>query len=165
MARNLLAVGIDAKVKAYDFTGWFEKVQRGEFELSIGWADDGPTPYRVFRGIMATETVKPFGENTYVNWHRYGNKEADDLLTRFERTVDFEEQRKIALRLQEIYLEEAPAIPIFLNPSWGQYNTKRFVGWPNAENPYVRLSPNYPPEPLMIMTRLEPAPDNHEAGK
>ena len=165
ISRNLREVGIDAKVKAYDFTGWFEKVQRGEFELSIGWADDGPTPYRVFRGIMATETVKPFGENTYVNWHRYGNKEADDLLNRFERTVDFEEQHKIALRLQEIYLEEAPAIPIFLNPSWGEYNTKRFIGWPNAENPYVRLSPNHPPEPLMIMTRLEPASDNHGAGK
>jgi peptide/nickel transport system substrate-binding protein len=160
MARNLRASGIDAKVKAYDFTGWFEKVQRGEFELSMGWADDGPTPYRVFRGIMANETVKPFGDNTYVNWHRYGNTEADNLLTRFERTVDFEEQLEIAWRLQEIYLEEAPAIPIFLNPSWGQYNTKRFVGWPNAENPYVRLSTNHPPEPLLIMTRLEPAPSS-----
>ena len=105
---------------------------------------------------MASETVKPFGENTYVNWHRFGNDEADQLLTRFEGTVDFEEQRKIAWRLQEIYLEEAPAIPVFLNPSWGEYNTKRFVGWPTAENPYVRLSTNHPPEPLMIMVRLEP---------
>jgi len=156
IARNLQAVGVDATVRAYDFTGWFEKVQRGEFELSMGWADDGPTPYRVFRGIMATETVKPFGDNTYVNWHRFGNDEADQLLTRFEGTVDFEEQRKIAWRLQEIYLEEAPAIPVFLNPSWGEYNTKRFVGWPTAENPYVRLSTNHPPEPLMIMVRLEP---------
>ena len=164
MARNLQSVGIDAKVKAYDFTGWFEKVQRGEFELSMGWADDGPTPYRVFRGIMANETVKPFGDNTYVNWHRYGNQEADTLLTRFERTVDFEEQREIAWRLQEIYLDEAPAIPIFLNPSWGEYNTKRFVGWPNAENPYVRLSTNHPPEPLLIMTRLEPAPATTSKG-
>lgn len=164
MARNLRASGIDARVKAYDFTGWFEKVQRGEFELSMGWADDGPTPYRVFRGIMANETVKPFGDNTYVNWHRYGNQEADSLLTRFERTVDFAEQRDIAWRLQEIYLEEAPAIPIFLNPSWGQYNTKRFVGWPTAENPYVRLSTNHPPEPLLIMTRLEPAPATTNKG-
>ena len=158
IARNLREVGIDARVKAYDFTGWFEKVQRGEFELSIGWADDGPTPYRGFRGIMATETVKPFGDTSYVNWQRFGNKEADVLLARFESTVDFQKQREIALRLQEIFLEEAPAIPIFLNPSWGQYNTRRFVGWPNAANPYVRLSPNHPPEPLMIMTRLEPAP-------
>jgi peptide/nickel transport system substrate-binding protein len=163
MARNLQAIGIDAKVKAYDFTGWFEKVQRGEFELSIGWADDGPTPYRVFRGIMATATVKPFGDNTYVNWHRFGNQEADELLTRFEQTVDFAVQHEIALRLQEIYLEEVPAIPIFLNPSWGEYNTKRFVGWPTAENPYVRLSTNHPPEPLMIMTRLEPAPGTKES--
>ncbi len=158
MASNLRTAGIDVKVKAYDFTGWFEKVQRGNFELSMGWADDGPTPYQVYRGVMANETVKPFGENTFVNWHRYGNKEADTLLSRFERTVDFAEQRKIAWRLQEIYLEEAPAIPIFLNPSWGEYNSRHFVGWPNAENPYVRLSPNHPPEALLIMTRLEPVP-------
>ena len=114
---------------------------------------------------MATETVKPFGDNTYVNWHRFGNQEADDLLARFERTVEFSEQRKIAWRLQEIYIEDAPAIPIFLNPSWGEYNTRRFVGWPTAENPYVRLSTNHPPEPLIVMTRLYPAPDSASAQK
>ena len=158
MARTLRAVGIDAKVKAYDFTGWFQKVQRGEFDLTMGWTDDGPTPYHVFRGIMATETVLPFGEASYANWHRFGNDEADKLLHRFERTVDGNEQREIAWRLQEIFLAEAPAIPIFLNPSWGQYNTKRFVGWPTAGNPYARLSPNHPPETLLVMTGLKPAP-------
>lgn len=164
MARNLRAVGIDAKVKAYDFTGWFERVQRGEFELSMGWTDDGPTPWPVFRGLMATETVKPFGESTFVNWHRFGDEEANTLLKQFEATAEFEKQRALVWRLQEIFVERAPAIPLFLNPSWGQYNSRRFVGWPTAASPYARLSPNHPPETLLVMTRLEPARDGEPAA-
>ena len=37
-------------------------------------------------------------------------------------------------------------MPLFLNPSWGEYNTTNFVGWPSEQNPYARISPNNPPE-------------------
>ena len=100
----------------------------------------------------------PRGESASRNWERYDGAEADALLSRMEASVKREEQRALGVDLQQIFLRDLPAIPLFPSPSWGEYNSKRFVGWPNAENPYVRLSPNHPPETLLVMTQLEPRP-------
>jgi peptide/nickel transport system substrate-binding protein len=156
IARNLQAVGIETRVRNFDFGAWLERVQRGDFDLSLGWVSDGPSPHGVYASLMAQEEVKAVGETATVNWHRFGNPEVDGLLASFESTASFEEQRALMLRVQEIFIEQAPAIPVFLNPSWGEYNSTRFTGFPNAEDPYARLSPNHPPEPLLVMVRLEP---------
>ena len=49
-----------------------------------------------------------------------------------------------------------PAIPLFPNPSWGTFSTRRFTGFPTADDPYARLSPFAQPEALLVMTRLRP---------
>ena len=66
-------------------------------------------------------------------------------------------QRGYAHELQTIFLDEAPAIPLFLNPSWGECSTRRFTGWPSADDPYARLSPNHGAEALLVMNALKPA--------
>ena len=43
MAQNLEEIGIKATVQTYDFTAWFERVQTGDFDLSIGWSSQGAT--------------------------------------------------------------------------------------------------------------------------
>ena len=84
----------------------------GEFDLSMGWTGDGDTPWRVYNDLMSTETVEPFGESSFVNWHRFGDDEATELLRRFETISDFEERRQVAWRLSELFIEKAPAIPM-----------------------------------------------------
>ena len=51
---------------------------------------------------------------------------------------------------------EAPALPLFWAPSWGEANTSRFTGFPTPEDPYARLSPNTGAEALLVLTRLVP---------
>ena len=55
-----------------------------------------------------------------------------------------------------IYAQQVPVIPLFKNPSWGEYSTKRFVGWPSKENPYAKLSPNNSPDYLLVLTEIKP---------
>jgi peptide/nickel transport system substrate-binding protein len=55
-----------------------------------------------------------------------------------------------------LFVETVPSIPLFPGPSWGEYNTKRFTGFPSKENPYAKLSPNNPPEYLLVLTELKP---------
>ena len=38
MAQNLEEIGIKATVQTYDFSAWFDRVQKGDFDLSIGWS-------------------------------------------------------------------------------------------------------------------------------
>ncbi|WP_437971432.1 ABC transporter substrate-binding protein [Sorangium sp. So ce260] len=156
IAQNLKQLGIDASLKTYDFSAFFEALQKGTFDMSMGWTVVEPTPYNYYRELMSAELVKPVGEASARNWHRYGDKGADKLLQQFEAATEFAEQKRILDEVQMLYAQNAPVIPLFKNPSWGEYNTKRFTGFPTKENPYAKLSPNNPPEYLLVLTELKP---------
>jgi peptide/nickel transport system substrate-binding protein len=156
IAQNLKRAGAQASMKAYDFSAFFEKLQKGEFDLSMGWSAEEPTPYNFYRDMMGTETVRPVGELSARNWHRFGSPEADARLTAFAITSDEAEQRRLADDLQAFFVESAPSIPLFPNPSWGEYNTSRFTGFPSKESPYAKLSPNNAPEYLLVLTEIKP---------
>ncbi|XXX81602.1 ABC transporter substrate-binding protein [Sorangium sp. So ce134] len=156
IAQNLQAVGIEATMKTYDFSAFFAALQKGAFDLSMGWTTVEPTPYNFYRDLMSAELVKPVGEVSSRNWHRFGAGEADGFFHAFEAATDPADQKRILDALQMIFVEAAPVIPLFKNPSWGEYSTKRFTGFPTTENPYAKLTPNNPPEYLLVLTELRP---------
>lgn len=157
-ARNLRAVGIDATVRALDFSAWHQRVQEGRFEASLGWSFEGATPYVFYRWLMSSQTVKPVGEPSLGNWHRFSSPQADAALLAFETEPDETLRREKIIELQRLFAEQAPAIPLYPNPSWAEYNTSRFKGFPSAEEPYADPSPNKfeRGETLLVLTALEP---------
>jgi peptide/nickel transport system substrate-binding protein len=156
MSRNFKEIGIDAPVKTMEFSAWFDAVKKGNYDMSIGWSTNIPMPFNVYRELMATETVKAIGEEAGVNWHRYGNAEADKLLDELAAATDPAKQKEIVNKLEMVFVENAPAIPLFPGPSWGEYNDSRFVDWPNQDNPYAKLTPNDPPGELLVLTTVKP---------
>jgi len=60
-------------------------------------------------------------------------------LTEFTSTFDEAEQRVIIQKVEKLFYDEAPTVPLFPSPEWGEYNTTRFTGFPTAENPYALL--------------------------
>ncbi len=159
IARDLEAIGVGAHLRVYDFVAWMSRLQEGTFSLSVGYSLDGPTPYRFYRWTMATETVQPLGKLAPGNWHRFGDPAADALLASFEHAATPDEQHAIGVRLQRRFAETAPAIPLFANPLWGEFSTARFVGFPDAADPFARLSPHVEPDALLVLTALEPRLD------
>lgn len=157
MVDDLRAVGIDARMRAWDFGAWFDRLGRGTFDLSIGWSPEGTTPYALYSSLMSARSLRPIGTPAPQLWHRLGLAEADLLLDRFDQTTDETAQRAIMAELQRLFVEQIPAIPLFPGPSWGEANTARFTGFPSAEAPYARLSPGHHPDPLVVMTRVGPA--------
>ena len=158
IARGLGDLGIDASVRTYDFSAWFQRVQEGDFDLSLGWSFEGPTPYLFYRWLMSSATVNPIGEASMGNWHRYKSAAADSALIAFEREPDPAVQHRLANELQRIFVAEAPAIPLYPNPSWAEYNTGRIEGFPSEDHPYADPSPNKfdRGECLLVLTTLTP---------
>jgi peptide/nickel transport system substrate-binding protein len=161
VANDLRAAGLTVTVKTYDFGAWFEHLQTGDFDLAISWSSDGVTPYLFYRDLMATATVKPVGEKSGVNWHRFGSPEADALLLELERAADPAAERAVVHRLERLFAAQAPAIPLFPGPAWGVYNARRWTGFPSAERPFAVLSPNaraaYQAEYMLVLDALTPA--------
>ncbi|HXI55813.1 MAG TPA: ABC transporter substrate-binding protein, partial [Polyangia bacterium] len=67
-----------------------------------------------------------------------------------------EDQMRLYHDLERVFAQQAPAIPLFPGPLWGEYNDKRFTGFPDQKNPYAPLSPNLFPQSLLVLTRLLP---------
>lgn len=161
IARNLRAVGIDASVRGYEFGAWFSRVQSGDFDLTIGWSVEGPTPYVFYRWLMGSATVKPLGTSTSSNWQRFGDPESDRILDAFETESDPAKQHALIANLTRRFVSTAPAIPLYPNPSWAEFNTSRIGGFPTRENAYADPSPNKDDrgETLLVLTALAPRPE------
>jgi peptide/nickel transport system substrate-binding protein len=157
VSRNLAEIGVEVTVKPHDYTAWYERMTRGRFDMGMGWAREGPTPYFYYRGQMSSETAKPVGEVAFENWQRFASPEADRVLRQFEATTDLAEQGKLARELQRTFVETAPSLPLFPGPSWGEFNTKRFTGFPDQAHAYAKLAPSQDdPEPLLVLTEIRP---------
>lgn len=158
MAQNLKALGIEASVKPYDFSAWLDRVQKGDFDMSIGWSSGGATPYQFYRDQMAKLSLREPGVAAGANWHRYASPKADDLLNQFAATSDAATQKQVAEKLQQTFAEEAPAVPLFPGPMWYEYNTTRFKDFPTKDNPYAAGSFFHQgtPEQLIVMTTIKP---------
>lgn len=156
IARGLRKVGVDAGISTIDMNAWTEKVQRGEFVLSMGWTLPSYTPYNFYLGMMARRTVRPIGEDAAENWQRFGLPAADEVFTKLEATTDADEERSLYRALEVMFAEQAPAIPLFPGPLWGSFSTKRFTGFPDEHDPYAPLSPNLFPQTFLVLSRLQP---------
>jgi peptide/nickel transport system substrate-binding protein len=153
MAQNLKDIGIKVTVKPYEQATWQTNVQNGDFTMSIGWSSGGATVYNFYRGAMSSTTWHEIGESSAENWHRFKSEEVDKLLADFASTSDPDEQRAIGVEMQKLFADNAPCIPLFPGPQWGEYNTTRFEGFPDKDNPYALLS-TYSAERLLVMTTL-----------
>ena len=107
--------------------------------------------------------VRPIGERADVNFHRFGDPDAEQLLRRLEATSNPAETAKLLVDLQRQFVEKAPSIPVFIGPQWGVYNTTRVTGFPSRFRPYANAVPTgsprgaFPgPDSLPVLLEVKP---------
>lgn len=155
IAQNLKEIGIEVTVNAQDWGLVIERKQKGDFDMAHSWSGHGATPYFYYRSVFDCDFTKPVGEVTNENYHRGCNEEATKLLTEFTATFDEAKQKEIIQKVQKLFYDEAPTIPLFPSPEWGEFNTKRFTGFPTADNPYALLQ-GRAPTAVIVLTTIKP---------
>ena len=156
ISRQLDGIGVNVSVKTYDFSAWFDRLQRGDYDLCIAWSIQGPSPYIFYRNLLSSKQRLPVGQPAASNWHRFASEPTDALLAQLESALEPDDVQRLTHELELAFVDAAPVIPLFLGPSWGSFNTSRFTGFPNADDPYAKLSPNETPETLLVLTQLKP---------
>jgi peptide/nickel transport system substrate-binding protein len=155
IAQNLKGVGVVAKVKSPDWSAVVASYEDGSFDTGIVWSNNAPTPYQFYSGVMSKKTVVPVGKQATQNYHRFGLPQADSLLAQFAESADHDHQAKTVDQLQQLFSDNAPVIPLFPGPRWGAYNTTRFTGFPDKDNPYATLSTRTSTT-VLVLTTLKP---------
>src|SRR5262249_9531165 len=141
MAQNLRAAGIDASVNAVSFNQYISGLSQGTFDTAISWTNSGPTPFYLYDALLSSSNTAPVGAQATSNFERWDDRLTDQLLAQYAGTIDPALQQRALAGLQQIMVEQVPSIPLVYGATWYEYNTSRFVGWPDPSHPYAMPAP------------------------
>ena len=124
-----------------DWPAWVSNSAISGTKPSLIWSNGGgdPTPYAYFFSHFDPSQVVPTGQDAlaFGNFERNSNAQAAAVLRQFKGTLDQKKQLQAAYKLQEIFLNELPYIPLFIGPRWSTYSTKFVKGFVNWNNQYA----------------------------
>ncbi len=150
VSQQLKKIGVEFKTTPIDFGQYLDMIRNKNFDVALSWANYGANPYIFYDNFLNSS-------NAYKGSNRGGwiDKETDELLAKIKLTDDLTARKVIMERLQEIVLDNVPAVPLFYNPVWFIYSEKNFTGWPNANNAFVE--PRTPGmDKIYLVMRLTP---------
>ncbi|MEV4223857.1 ABC transporter substrate-binding protein [Nonomuraea sp. NPDC049725] len=154
---DLAKVGITVETRGVAFQDWVSKVGKGTFDLSIRATPAGAEPYFQMRSMLYGKLATPVGKSATGNYQRWKDAETDRLIDAYAATEDEAEHHKATQALGRIMVEKLPTLPLFYSPSWAQYRTDKYVGWPSEQDPYAMPSPYTSPDAAVVLLRLKPA--------
>ncbi len=146
----LKEVGVEARTRTVEWGQYVDNWQQQKFQAGILWGDNGVTPYRYYDQLLHSRNKGQMFQSN----HGFNSPEIDAVIDKYANTNDEAEQRDIINQMQEVVAQNLMIIPLFSNPQWYQYSTKRFDGWPTKDNPYV--DPNFyaAGERVILVTNL-----------
>jgi peptide/nickel transport system substrate-binding protein len=91
------------------------------------------TPWTYYQYIFQLPIQK---NQTTVNYERYTNQTAWNLTKQLDKTptTNKAKYRAIMTKLQTIFLQDLPAIPLWYNGMWSMVNTQYWTNWPSSKS-------------------------------
>jgi peptide/nickel transport system substrate-binding protein len=108
MREEFRPLGIDLVLEPKDYSVWMESAHlKWDFDLSMGSYQTGPDPAVAVARLYITKNIqKLMGRNLM----GYSNPKVDELFDAGEREIDHSKRVKIYQQIQDIMVEDAPAL-------------------------------------------------------
>lgn len=144
ISSQLSAEGFEVSFDGVQATQWTSDVAAGNFQATLRWSNQGPTPWDYFDLWMDNTLSAPIGKPAGGDFGRYDNPQAQSLLSQYTATNNTVTQQQVLDKLETIMSTQAPVIPLLYGAAWYEYSTKDYTGWPTSSNPYIDPVPNAP---------------------
>jgi peptide/nickel transport system substrate-binding protein len=98
------------------------------------------TPWTYYQYIFQLPILS---NQVNVNYERYNNPAAWNLTKQLDKTPSSNKRayQSVMSKLQTVFLQDLPAIPLWYNGMWSMVNTQYWTGWPsNNGNQYTPTS-------------------------
>jgi peptide/nickel transport system substrate-binding protein len=155
MVNDLKAIGIEVTITQDEFDSFYQNLQNGAFDMAMWGQTPGPTPYYVYYEALASANGAPIGQAANTNFERWNDPTTDQLLAQFDESIDPAVQKQAITGLEKIVVDQLPVIFLMNEPYWYEYNTVKYVGWPDKGNMYAEPAPYAYPDNEIIALNLQ----------
>ncbi len=162
IANSAQAVGINLQPDFPDFPSYWEMVPGGNFDMAINnfGSAMSSTPWTFYNWVFNHPLqATMFGGN----FGRYENAEVFALVDQLDRVPveDIEGMKAVMSQIQRIHLTEMPAIPLWYNGLWAQWNETYWTNWPSAAEGATKYMPctwvgYWNMTSILMLTELKP---------
>lgn len=150
---SLAEAGLNVKMSTPEAAVWTQNLIDGTYSMTLNALASAANPYFPY---IRSFNPGDFGKSRFTAPH-WENAEVMTLLDQYTQSKDPAEQKSLMDQLQLIVAEAMPIIPVYNSPSFYEYNTSRFTGWADAENPkYSPVVSNANPARLLQLLDLDP---------
>jgi peptide/nickel transport system substrate-binding protein len=158
MASGMQAAGIDVTAEFPDAGAVDDARTSGNFDLLINnWTELSNTPWTYYNYLFR-QPVQP--QQLNANFSRFNSQEGWNLTETLSRTPSTDPAFKTTIAsLEKLSLEQLPAIPLWYNGMWAQFNTTVWTGWPSASgthNPPTAWNNYWEKGAILMLTNLKP---------
>src|SRR5436190_12122162 len=154
ITKNLGAIGIDSNVKLEPSWGdWFPNAFSTKNPTLLWQIGSRGSPYGFFYSNLSQNAFIPSGTDASPtgNWEHFAHPAATSILNQWKNTLDVKKQHAAATKLEKIWLQQLPIVPVMIGARWSTYSTKYFHCFPTAKNFYADpIFTTYPDNVLMF---------------
>ncbi len=157
ITKDLQGIGIDSNVKLEpDWNSWFPNAFATKNPTLLWQTGSQASPYGFFNANLSQNSVVPPGTDASAtgNWSHTYDAQATGLLNQWKVTLDSAKQHAIATKLEKIFLDDMPIVPLFIGPRWSTYSTKYFHCFNSPKNFYGDPIFSTFPDNLLSFTRI-----------
>lgn len=144
IATDLNSIDIGVTTEYPDFnTVWIPRVRNGELDLFLGWSAWAPGyahPWNAFQFELDNRLLV-FDSGNWMNYPDsgpglIGSAVAKPIIDAIPKETDAAMIMEMYSQLQEIFLKDVVAVPLFYGAVWYEYQTTHWVGFPSAAYPW-----------------------------
>jgi peptide/nickel transport system substrate-binding protein len=159
ITKNLQGIGIDSNVKLEpDWNSWYPNASSTKFPTLLWQNASQGSPYGFFYANLSNNAyIAPGQDATNTgNWAHFKNAQATALLSQWKTTLDSDKQHAIATKLEQLWLQQFPIVPLFIGPRWSTYSTKYFHCFNSPKNHFGDPIFSTYPDNILSFTRICP---------
>jgi peptide/nickel transport system substrate-binding protein len=159
ITKNLQGIGISSSVALEpDWGSWQPSAYATKFPTLLWEMGSQGSPYGYFYANLSKNAFIASGEDGSPtgNTEHYSDAAATTLLAQWKATLDPKKQQQIATKLEKIWLQDMPVVPLFIGPRWSTYSTKYFHCYDSPKNFFGDPIFTTFPDNILSFTRICP---------
>jgi peptide/nickel transport system substrate-binding protein len=141
IAGELKAIGLQVNVSGVSVGAWTADMADGDFQLTILYSNDGPSPYYTYQGWLDDSLTAPVGTSATGDYERWKDPATEQALASYTGGLTAAQRDAGIQALEGIMVKDEPVIPLVYSAVWFQYDNQTWTGWPTPSDPYTLGEP------------------------